>query len=102
MMMYPLGPNFEHKARKFNKALRMSHKTLDLLTAELYVNNPEWSLDLEPDEADRVPRWFGCGVLISKPPWTTAERIRAALGTMCQELSKLPGASEMRITVEKL
>merc|ERR1712194_1001974 len=102
MLMYPLSPKIEHKARQFNKELRKQMPNLDLLTAELYISNPSWTPYLSEEEKKRLPRWHGCGVLIVKPPYTTAERIRAALAAMCQELSKMPGASEMRVTVEKL
>jgi 23S rRNA A2030 N6-methylase RlmJ len=102
MVMYPLTPRTEHKARKLNKKIREMKPNLDLLTAELYVNNPRWTPYLSDEDKEHIPRWHGTGVLISKPPFTTAERIRAALAAMCQELSKMPGASEMRVTVEKL
>ncbi|CAK0893841.1 unnamed protein product, partial [Prorocentrum cordatum] len=102
LLTYPLSPKIEHKARTFNKKIRAQKPDLDLLTAELYINNPKWSPYLDEETAKHTSRWFGTGVLIAKPPYTTAERIRAALSAMCQELSKMPGASEMRVTVEKL
>lgn len=93
---YPLNPFTEFKARKYLLDVRESDKSLQLLTAEIYVDNPDW----EP-EADE-PKWRGCGALIASPPHTTAERLRAALGVMCQELSKQPGALEMRVRVEEM
>mmetsp|Transcript_22476 Transcript_22476/g.46629 ORF Transcript_22476/g.46629 Transcript_22476/m.46629 type:complete len:252 (+) Transcript_22476:187-942(+) len=96
VMTYPLGPKYEYKQRSFNKALKQKDASLDLMMAELYVDTPDWTEDSEE------PQWRGCGVLISSPPHTCAERIRAALNVVCQELAGLPGAREMRVVVEKL
>jgi 23S rRNA A2030 N6-methylase RlmJ len=102
VMTYPITPNQEVKVRNLNRRVRQSSKTLDLLTVEMYVNNPLWSPNLTEEEQIRVPRWRGCGCLISNPPYTTAERIRSAMGAICKELSKRDDALEMRVSVEKL
>mmetsp|Transcript_94305 Transcript_94305/g.299352 ORF Transcript_94305/g.299352 Transcript_94305/m.299352 type:complete len:461 (+) Transcript_94305:2-1384(+) len=96
MVTYPLGPKYEHKARQFNRRVHEGDPSLDLLMAEVYVDTPGWTEGSEEDQ------WRGCGVLVSSPPHTCAERIRAALSVVCQELAGLPGASEMRVVVEQL
>mmetsp|Transcript_26261 Transcript_26261/g.81865 ORF Transcript_26261/g.81865 Transcript_26261/m.81865 type:complete len:415 (+) Transcript_26261:769-2013(+) len=96
VVTYPLGPTCEQKARKFNSKVREMDPSLDLLVAEIVVDTPGSAQGSDEDQ------WRGCGVLISSPPHTCAERIRAALGVVSQELSGLPGASEIRLTVEKL
>eukprot|EP00448_Togula_jolla_P022492 CAMPEP_0170590940 /NCGR_PEP_ID=MMETSP0224-20130122/12136_1 /TAXON_ID=285029 /ORGANISM="Togula jolla, Strain CCCM 725" /LENGTH=561 /DNA_ID=CAMNT_0010914767 /DNA_START=104 /DNA_END=1789 /DNA_ORIENTATION=- len=96
MVAYPILPDHEHMTRKFLNSVRSKDRTLDLLTAEMYVNTPDWT----PDSTER--KWHGCGMLISLPPHTTAERIRAALNVMSQELSSQPGAAQIRVVVEKL
>lgn len=94
LVTYPLGPDYEHKTRKLIKTVRDEDASLDLLLAEMFVDTPGWTAS-SPE-----PPWRGCGVLISSPPHTCAERIRAALSVVCQELAALPGASEMRVVVE--
>jgi len=96
MVTYPIWPDYEHKARKFNRSVKDEDNGLDLITAELYVDTPDWT-----PESEQV-RWRGCGVLISSPPHTTGERIRAALGVLCEELAQTPGASKMTVLVEEI
>jgi len=96
MMTYPLRPDFEHKARKINMEIRDRDPGLDLLTAEMYVYTPDWTPESE------APKWRGCGALISSPPYTSAERMRAALGCLKRELQALPGAHKIKYEVEKL
>lgn len=101
IMFYPLSPKSEHKARAFNRKLVQQDPTLDLLSAELYVNNRYWTEEIG-ETTGRIPRWRGIGCLISQPPHTSKERIRTALMALCQEMCKQPGAVEMRVTVEKV
>jgi len=96
LLTFPLGPAYEHKTRKLIQTLRDENKALDLLLAEMYVDTPGWT------KQSPEPQWRGCGVLISAPPHTCAERVRAALSVVCQELAGLPGASEMRVVVEEV
>merc|ERR1712129_655962 len=51
----------------------------NLYEAELYVETPNW------DEWSEQPKWRGCGVLISSPPYTTGERIQACLTVLAEE-----------------
>jgi len=95
LLTYPLAPRYEHKTRKLIETVKEKDPSLDLLLAEMYVDTPDWT------DASLEPEWRGCGVLISSPPHTCAERIRAALSVVCQELASLPGASEMRVVVEQ-
>jgi len=95
VVAYPLSPAIEQKARKLNMQVRQNKK-LDLLTAELYVDTPDWSPDMDEE------KWRGVGLLISAPPFTTLERMRAALSVMCQELMKQPGSHNMRYDVSVL
>jgi len=96
IVTYPLGPDYADKARKFQQSVREKDPSLDLLMAELYINTPQWTPKSEE------PQWRGCGVLISSPPYTTAERVRAVLNVLCQELSQVQGAHKMRVRVEEL
>lgn len=97
MVAYQLGPNSEPKARRFNRnVLDQAEVPLDLLMVEMYVDNSNWH------EESREPKWRGAGMLISTPPMTTAERAKAALEVMAQELGKQPGAQRMRVRVESL
>jgi len=97
MVTYPLKPATEVKFRNFVRAIRIDNPGMDLVSAELYVDN----LRYREDNPDDQP-WFGCGCLIMMPTNTTAERIRAAMGVFCQEMSKQPGAAEIRLKVEAL
>jgi len=97
MVTYPLKPATEVKFRNFIRAIREDNKGMDLISAELYVDNLRYREDDPDDHA-----WFGCGCLIMMPTHTTAERIRAAVGVFCQEMSKQPGAAEIRLKVEAL
>lgn len=92
---YTIMPKNEEYRSKWKKEVR---KKLDgdLLVAEMYIDTPRWT------EGSELPQWRGCGVLITQPPFTCAERIRAALTALCQELSVVPGASEIRLVVEAI
>jgi len=96
MVTYPLGPQYVDKARKFQDSVCSKDPSLDMLMAELYVDTRGWT------EGSEEPQWRGCGVLISSPPHTTAERVRAVLNVLCQELSSLPDAHKMRVVVKPL
>lgn len=96
VLCYPLGPAFEQKARKFNKAVRQADKSMTLMTIELYVD--ERPKDSDPSQN----QWRGYGLLISQPPFTTAERVKAAMTVIMEELAKQPGALPMHIVVEDL
>jgi 23S rRNA A2030 N6-methylase RlmJ len=96
MVTYPLGPDFEHKARNFNKEVREADRSLDLVTVEIFVDNKNWH------PGSQQAKWRGYGVLMSSPPHTTIERCRAALTIMCEELGKMEGSSPMHVTVEQL
>lgn len=97
MVSYQLGPNSEPKARKFiHDVLEKAEVPLELLMVEMYVDNKDWH------EESEQPKWRGAGMLISSPPGTTAERAKAALEVMAQELSKLPDSHRMRVRVESL
>jgi len=96
MVFYPIRPEFVTKSKRFISEVRQSNESLDLLKAELYVETPNW------DELSELPKWRGCGVLISSPPYTTGERIQACLTVLADELGMLDGASPMHVKVEKV
>lgn len=99
IVTYPLSPNFEPRARKLLRNIIEEDPKLDLLQVEMYVDTPDY--DEEWEDETRA-KWYGCGALISTPPHTTAERVRAALSVMCEELSSREGGTPMRVTVEAL
>eukprot|EP00930_Biecheleria_cincta_P038716 TRINITY_DN2659_c0_g1_i1.p1 TRINITY_DN2659_c0_g1~~TRINITY_DN2659_c0_g1_i1.p1 ORF type:complete len:655 (-),score=110.13 TRINITY_DN2659_c0_g1_i1:18-1934(-) len=51
VMVYPIGPGYEIKARKFNKQIREADRTMDLITVEAYCENPARSSS-EADDSD--------------------------------------------------
>jgi len=87
MVTYNLHPDREVKARKFIRSIREKDPRVEMISVEFFVDNPDWY----PGSEDE-PKWTGCGMLISQPPHTTAERIRASLGVVIQEMSALEGA----------
>lgn len=96
IITYDMTPENEHKVRQWIKDVQAEGPQLDLLTAEMFVQNPEFT-----ENEDQV-KWRGCGALIVAPPFTTSERIRAAMAIICEEMAKVPGASEMHVRVEKV
>ncbi|CAK8997342.1 Hemicentin-1 [Durusdinium trenchii] len=96
VITYPIGPQYEKKARDFNMSVRRADKTLDLMTIEAYVENKAWHEDSKED------RWRGYGALISQPPHTTAERTKAALKVVCDSLATMPEAEPIHFRIEKL
>lgn len=116
VMVYPIGPSYELKARKFNKQIKEADPTMDLITVEAYCENPprpdndrseatqsdsESGKRSKPVRGDKA-KWRGCGVLISLPPHTAAQRIEAAMNVIFEELGKMPEATPMHVIVEKL
>jgi 23S rRNA A2030 N6-methylase RlmJ len=96
MVFYPLRPEFLTKSKKFINTVRQADGSLDLLKAELYVETPNW------DEWSEQPKWRGCGVLISSPPYTAGERIQACLTVLAEELGTVKGGDYIHVKVEKV
>lgn len=96
VVTYPIGPQYEKKARDFNMSVRKADKTLDLMTIEAYVENKDWHEDSKED------KWRGYGMLISQPPHTTQERATAALKVVCDALATMPNADPIHVRVERL
>jgi len=96
MVFYPIRPELMKKAKRFINEVRQADKSLDLLKVELYVETPDW------DEWSDSPKWRGCGVLISSPPYTAGERIQACLTVLAEELGALKGGDFIHVKVEKV
>lgn len=96
MVFYPIRPEFLKKAKRFINEVRQADQSLDLLKAELYVETPDW------DEWSELPKWRGCGVLISSPPYTAGERIQACLTVLAEELGTQKGGDFIHAKVEKV
>jgi len=99
VLCYDLSPELEPDVRKFHEEAQQLDRTMDLWTIELTVTNKNWK---EGD--DEEERFRGCGVLINKPPFTTADRVKAAMTVIIQELQEMPEAEDwpMSVRVEKL
>jgi len=96
MVSYNLHPDYERKARKFIESIHAQDPGVDMISVEFYVDTPGW----QPDSGE--PEWTGVGMLITQPPNTTPERVRAAFGVLIQEMSEQPDAPKMRIEVERV
>lgn len=96
MVAYNLHPDRETKVRKFIDSIHKQDPRVEMISVEFYVDNPDYA------PGSDEPKWTGVGMLISQPPHTTAERIRASLGVVIQEMSAMEGAPKMRVEVDRV
>mmetsp|Transcript_63363 Transcript_63363/g.151197 ORF Transcript_63363/g.151197 Transcript_63363/m.151197 type:complete len:558 (+) Transcript_63363:79-1752(+) len=95
VVMYPISPDREFKARSFIRDVCESDPSLDLLAVEWYIDTPNWT------EHSEEAKWRGAGVLISNVPNQTAELISEAMDAVKKALSPMDNGATMRIDVDR-